>query len=33
VDHTFGSQYSEQAKQLFGMVLQAFPDLQLRSTT
>jgi steroid delta-isomerase-like uncharacterized protein len=27
VDHTFGSQNIEQAKQFFGMVLQAFPDL------
>ena len=27
VDHTFGSQNAEQAKQFFGMVLQAFPDL------
>ena len=27
VDHTFGSQTVEQAKQFFGMVLQAFPDL------
>jgi hypothetical protein len=28
VDHTFGSQNTEQAKQFFGMVLQAFPDLR-----
>ena len=28
VDHTFGSQNPEQAKQFFGMVHQAFPDLQ-----
>jgi steroid delta-isomerase-like uncharacterized protein len=27
VDHTFGSQNAEQAKQFFGMVQQAFPDL------
>jgi steroid delta-isomerase-like uncharacterized protein len=27
VDHTFGSQNPEQAKQFFGMVHQAFPDL------
>ena len=27
VDHTFGSQSAEQAKQFFGMVHQAFPDL------
>jgi steroid delta-isomerase-like uncharacterized protein len=27
VDHTFGSQNAEQAKQFFGMVHQAFPDL------
>ena len=27
VDHTFGSQSAEQAKQFFGMVQQAFPDL------
>ena len=27
VDHTFGSQSIEQAKQFFGMVQQAFPDL------
>jgi steroid delta-isomerase-like uncharacterized protein len=27
VDHTFGSQNAEEAKQFFGMVLQAFPDL------
>jgi steroid delta-isomerase-like uncharacterized protein len=27
VDHTFGSQNAEQAKQFLGMVLQAFPDL------
>jgi SnoaL-like polyketide cyclase len=27
VDHTFGSQNVEQAKQFLGMVLQAFPDL------
>jgi steroid delta-isomerase-like uncharacterized protein len=27
VDHTFGSQSVEQAKQFFGMVYQAFPDL------
>jgi steroid delta-isomerase-like uncharacterized protein len=28
VDHTFGSQNPEQAKQFFGMVHQAFPDLR-----
>jgi len=27
VDHTFGSHSTEQAKQFFGMVHQAFPDL------
>jgi predicted SnoaL-like aldol condensation-catalyzing enzyme len=27
VDHTFGSQNAEQAKQFFGLVQQAFPDL------
>ena len=27
VDHTFGSQSTEQAKRFFGMVYQAFPDL------
>jgi steroid delta-isomerase-like uncharacterized protein len=27
VDHIFGSQSAEEAKQFFGMVLQAFPDL------
>jgi predicted SnoaL-like aldol condensation-catalyzing enzyme len=27
VDHTFGSQNPEQAKQFFGMIHQAFPDL------
>ena len=27
IDHTFGSQNPEQAKQFFGMVHQAFPDL------
>ena len=27
VDHTFGSRNAEQAKQFFGMVQQAFPDL------
>src|SRR5215218_909474 len=27
VDHTFGSQNAEQAKQFFGLVHQAFPDL------
>ncbi len=27
VDHTFGSQSAEQAKQFFGMVQQAFPDV------
>jgi steroid delta-isomerase-like uncharacterized protein len=27
VDHTFGSQSAEQAKQFFGLVHQAFPDL------
>jgi predicted ester cyclase len=27
VDHTFGCQSTEQAKQFFGMVHQAFPDL------
>ena len=27
VDHTFGSQNAEQAKQFFAMVQQAFPDL------
>jgi predicted ester cyclase len=27
VDHTFGSQNPEQAKQFFGMVHRAFPDL------
>jgi steroid delta-isomerase-like uncharacterized protein len=29
VDHTFGSQNAEQAKQFFGMVHQAFPDLHV----
>jgi hypothetical protein len=29
VDHTFGSQNPEQAKQFFGMVHQAFPDLRV----
>ena len=27
VDHTFGSRNPEQAKQFFGMIHQAFPDL------
>jgi len=27
VDHTFGSQGAEEAKQFFGMLYQAFPDL------
>jgi steroid delta-isomerase-like uncharacterized protein len=29
VDHTFGSQNPEQAKQFFGMIQQAFPDLRV----
>jgi steroid delta-isomerase-like uncharacterized protein len=29
VDHTFGSQSTEQVKQFFAMVYQAFPDLQV----
>jgi steroid delta-isomerase-like uncharacterized protein len=29
VDHTFGSQNAEQAKQFFGTIQQAFPDLQV----
>ena len=29
VDHTFGSQSAEEAKQFFGMVYQAFPDLRV----
>jgi steroid delta-isomerase-like uncharacterized protein len=29
VDHTFGSQNPEQAKQFFGMVQQAFPDMRV----
>jgi steroid delta-isomerase-like uncharacterized protein len=29
VDHTFGSQSAEQAKQFFGMVQQAFPDMRV----
>jgi steroid delta-isomerase-like uncharacterized protein len=29
VDHTFGSQNTEQAKQFFAMVHQAFPDLHV----
>ena len=28
VDHTFGSQNAEEAKQFFGMLYQAFPDLR-----
>jgi hypothetical protein len=33
VDHTFGSQNTEQAKQFFGMALQASPTCTPRSTT
>jgi predicted ester cyclase len=29
VDHTFGSQSTEQAKQFFAMIHQAFPDLRV----
>jgi predicted ester cyclase len=29
VDHTFGSQSAEEAKQFFGMLYQAFPDLRV----
>jgi predicted SnoaL-like aldol condensation-catalyzing enzyme len=29
VDHTFGSQNAEQAKQFFGMIQQAFPDMRV----
>ena len=29
VDHTFGSQSPEQARQFFGMVQQAFPDMRV----
>jgi hypothetical protein len=33
VDHTFGSQSAEEAKQFFGMLYQAFPDLRVEVTT
>jgi SnoaL-like polyketide cyclase len=29
VDHTFGSQNAEEAKQFFGMIQRAFPDMRV----